>query len=173
MAWYPGMEGGTAVAELLVGAAEPEGRLPLTWPTATTELPPFRRFTRRIAYGPLHGYRLMEATGQQPAHWFGHGLAYTSFAWSDPAIVDLEPLEHGRARVTAEVTIRNVGDRPGTVLFCSDEHATFASHERPCVGDRVRITPAHIDPTMALHEVAWVVRGDDVIDRWPIDLRGW
>jgi D-serine deaminase-like pyridoxal phosphate-dependent protein len=59
------------------------------------------------------------------------------------------------------------------VLFLSDEHITFASPTRLAVGDRVNVIPAHIDPTMAMHEVAWVVRGDDVIDRWPIDLRGW
>jgi D-serine deaminase-like pyridoxal phosphate-dependent protein len=59
------------------------------------------------------------------------------------------------------------------VLFLSDEHITFASPAQLAVGDRVSVIPAHIDPTMAMHEVAWVVRGDDVIDRWPIDLRGW
>ena len=41
------------------------------------------------------------------------------------------------------------------------------------VGDRVRVVPAHIDPTMALHERRALVRGDEVLDRWPIDLRGW
>ena len=59
------------------------------------------------------------------------------------------------------------------VLFLSDEHITFASPTRLVVGDRVSVIPAHIDPTMAMHEVAWLVQGDDVIDRWPIDLRGW
>jgi D-serine deaminase-like pyridoxal phosphate-dependent protein len=61
-----------------------------------------------------------------------------------------------------------------TVWFCSDEHVTFASEgEPPVVGDRVRVVPAHVDPTMAMHEIAWLVRGDEVVDRWPIDLRGW
>ncbi len=64
---------------------------------------------------------------------------------------------------------------PGsTVWFCSDEHVTFAAgDERPAVGDRVRVVPAHVDPTMTMHEVAWLVDGDDVVDRWAIDLRGW
>ncbi len=61
----------------------------------------------------------------------------------------------------------------GSVWFCSDEHVVFAPDDRPAVGDRVRVVTAHVDPTMALHEAAWVVRGDEVIDRWPIDLRGW
>ena len=47
------------------------------------------------------------------------------------------------------------------------------TRRRLAVGDRVRVVPAHIDPTMAMHECAWLVRGDEVLDRWPIDLRGW
>ena len=61
----------------------------------------------------------------------------------------------------------------GTVWFCSDEHLTFAPTGRPEVGDRATVVPAHVDPTMAMHEVAWVARAGEVVDRWPIDLRHW
>lgn len=61
----------------------------------------------------------------------------------------------------------------GSVWFCSDEHLTYASEDVGQVGDRIRVVPAHVDPTMAMHEAAWVVSGDEVVDRWPIDLRGW
>ncbi len=57
------------------------------------------------------------------------------------------------------------------VWFCSDEHTTFAP-PRP-VGDRVMLIPAHVDPTMAYHDTAYVFRGEHVVDVWPIDLRGW
>jgi D-serine deaminase-like pyridoxal phosphate-dependent protein len=57
------------------------------------------------------------------------------------------------------------------VWFCSDEHTTFEP-TRP-VGDRVELVPAHVDPTMAYHEYLHVVSGDEVVDTWPIDLRGW
>jgi D-threonine aldolase len=61
---------------------------------------------------------------------------------------------------------------PGAdVWFCSDEHTTF-SPPRP-VGDRVRLIPAHVDPTMAYHERLYLVAGEDVLDTWPIDLRWW
>jgi D-serine deaminase-like pyridoxal phosphate-dependent protein len=63
-----------------------------------------------------------------------------------------------------------------TVWFCSDEHVTFAPNDdsaAPRPGDRVRVVPAHIDPTIAMHDRAYVVRGDEVVDTWPIDLRGW
>jgi D-serine deaminase-like pyridoxal phosphate-dependent protein len=87
---------------------------------------------------------------------------------------------------------------PGArVLFCSDEHLTFVpgrgeaeagargaesdalppigwtSPASARVGDRIRIVPAHVDPTVAYHERFYVVDGEDVIDEWPIDLRGW
>jgi len=61
----------------------------------------------------------------------------------------------------------------GDVWFCSDEHLTFAPHHSVSVGERATVIPAHVDPTMAMHEAAWLVRDDEVIDRWPIDLRGW
>jgi D-serine deaminase-like pyridoxal phosphate-dependent protein len=61
--------------------------------------------------------------------------------------------------------------RDATVLFCSDEHVTFVP-ARP-VGERAWLVPAHIDPTMAYHERAYVFSGDMVVDVWPIDLRGW
>ena len=64
---------------------------------------------------------------------------------------------------------------PGKVFFCSDEHITLLPEEHSdwSVGDRVWLHPAHVDPTVARHERMWVVRGDDVIDEWPIDLRHW
>jgi D-threonine aldolase len=64
----------------------------------------------------------------------------------------------------------------GDVWFVSDEHTTYAPSEGaalPKVGDRVRVTPAHIDPTIAKHEWLHVVSGDDVVDAWEIDLRHW
>lgn len=57
------------------------------------------------------------------------------------------------------------------VWFCSDEHTTFAP-PRP-VGERVTLVPAHVDPTMAYHEAAYLVRDHEVVDIWQIDLRGW
>lgn len=63
---------------------------------------------------------------------------------------------------------------PGArVWFCSDEHITLAP-ERPLrPGARIRVTPAHVDPTLAYHDTLHVIAGDNVVDAWPIDLRGW
>lgn len=64
------------------------------------------------------------------------------------------------------------------VMFCSDEHTTIVPNKdqaetKVSVGDKLRVIPAHIDPTMAMHEMAYLVRGEEVIDAWSIDLRGW
>jgi D-serine deaminase-like pyridoxal phosphate-dependent protein len=63
----------------------------------------------------------------------------------------------------------------GTVWFCSDEHVTWQPDDFDAValGDRVRVVPAHVDPTVALHERMWLVDGDTVVDELPVDLRGW
>ena len=59
------------------------------------------------------------------------------------------------------------------VWFCSDEHLTFVPGSPLRVGDRINVLPAHIDPTVAYHEHLHVVDGDDVVERWAVDLRGW
>jgi D-serine deaminase-like pyridoxal phosphate-dependent protein len=64
------------------------------------------------------------------------------------------------------------------VWFCSDEHLTFGPPKGTtgppaAIGDRIRVRPAHVDPTVAYHERMHVVRGDEVVDTWPVDLRNW
>lgn len=59
------------------------------------------------------------------------------------------------------------------VWFCSDEHLTLVPAHRVLVGDRIRVLPAHVDPTVAYHEHLHVVDGDEVAERWDVDLRGW
>lgn len=73
-------------------------------------------------------------------------------------------MDHGNPSVPA-----------GVVWFCSDEHITWQPDEfdEVSVGDRVRVVPAHVDPTIALHERMWLVDGDDVLDELAVDLRGW
>jgi D-serine deaminase-like pyridoxal phosphate-dependent protein len=59
------------------------------------------------------------------------------------------------------------------VWFCSDEHLTFAPGAGVRVGDRVRVVPSHVDPTVAYHERMYLVDGEDVLEAWTVDLRGW
>jgi beta-glucosidase len=108
MAWYPGMEGGHAVARVLFGEVNPGGRLPSTWPRSAEQLLPFDPSAASVRYGPLHGYRLMQATERSPAFPFGFGLSYTTFA-------------HGRltgrrtwdGSITVTVPVTNTGTHVG------------------------------------------------------------
>ncbi|SDY56992.1 D-serine deaminase, pyridoxal phosphate-dependent [Saccharopolyspora shandongensis] len=82
--------------------------------------------------------------------------------------------------VVADVGLKALGMDHGNpaisgahVHFCSDEHLTFTPETPARVGDRVRVLPAHVDPTIALHERIHVVDGDEVVETWPVDLRGW
>jgi D-serine deaminase-like pyridoxal phosphate-dependent protein len=63
----------------------------------------------------------------------------------------------------------------GDVFFLSDEHITLSPTNINDweVGDRVRLQPAHVDPTIAKHQQMWLVDGDSVVDRWAVDLRHW
>ena len=74
-------------------------------------------------------------------------------------------MDHG------DPTVLDVGD----CWFVSDEHITFGLAEgvRVDVGDRVRVVPAHVDPTVSQHERLHLVDGDEVIEVWDVDLRGW
>jgi D-serine deaminase-like pyridoxal phosphate-dependent protein len=85
-----------------------------------------------------------------------------------------------RAFAVADVGLKALGMDHGNpsidgakVWFCSDEHVTFASEARVQVGERIRVWPAHVDPTVAYHERIHLVRGDEVIGELPVDLRGW
>ena len=108
-------------------------------------------------------------------HYGRQGLPFEQALWVVGTVISI-----GREWAVADVGLKALGmdhGNPdvvgGSVGFCSDEHLTFQPVDRAAVGDRVRVVPAHVDPTMAMHEFAWVVRGDEVVDRWPIDLRGW
>jgi D-serine deaminase-like pyridoxal phosphate-dependent protein len=57
--------------------------------------------------------------------------------------------------------------------FVSDEHVTFQPDHAVRVGDHIRVWPAHVDPTVAYHEHMEVVDGDEVVETWTVDLRGW
>lgn len=129
------------------------------------------RLLDRVTEVQAGSYVLMDT------HYAQHGFPFEQACWVMGTVIATSP-RHAVADVGLKAMAMDHGNPSivgGEVWFLSDEHVTFAPHaDAPVrVGDRVRVTPAHIDPTMAVHEVAWLVRGDEVIDRWPIDLRGW
>jgi beta-glucosidase len=106
MAWYPGMEGGHALADLLLGRANPSAKLPCTFPRSVDQLPFFDRDAEQIEYGYFHGYRLLDRQRQTPAFPFGFGLSYTTFAYHDLAVEPAVTGLQGLVKVSVEVENR-------------------------------------------------------------------
>lgn len=106
----PGMKGGQAIAEIILGETEPSGRLPITFPRHAGQLPVYYNQIRG-----QHGNRYADLT-QNPAFAFGEGLSYTTFEYGDPTITNVP--ESGifaeTDTVHAEITLTNTGDRKGT-----------------------------------------------------------
>jgi beta-glucosidase len=103
VAWYPGQRGGTAVADILFGTKNPSGRLPVTFYKADEKLPDFADYSMKN-----RTYRYFEGT---PLYPFGHGLSYTSFAYSGLKLDRGSVAADGT--VTATVSVRNTGKRAG------------------------------------------------------------
>jgi beta-glucosidase len=174
-AWYPGMEGGRAVADILFGHEIPGGRLPCSWPASSDQLPPFKRLTRRITYGPLHGYRMFEAAGTRPAYPFGYGLGYTTIEWVGPEVVSSEA-----DRVTVRVRLHNAGIRPGVTVVQGYVAEPLGSDPRPLrtlrAFEKVRLEPgATAEVTLALPipsgaTAAWVGPSSDPDQLRPVPL---
>ncbi|MYW02031.1 glycoside hydrolase family 3 C-terminal domain-containing protein, partial [Streptomyces sp. SID3343] len=114
MAWFPGQEFGAALADVLLGRAEPGGRLPMTWPAheddpqVLSTIPVDGRLD--YAEGIHIGYRGWARSEAAPAYPFGHGLGWTTWEHVAVAVAASSP---AGAEATARVTVRNTGARPG------------------------------------------------------------
>jgi beta-glucosidase len=102
-AWYPGVEGGTALAEILAGDVNPSGRLPVTFYASTADLPAFVDYNMK---GRTYRY-----FAGKPAWGFGHGLSYTQFAYAAPSVSS--PSIAAGQTITASVSLTNSGGRSG------------------------------------------------------------
>ena len=123
----PGMKGGRAIVEIILGISEPSGRLPITFPRHAGQLPVYYNQIRG-----QHGDRYADLT-QDPAFAFGEGLSYTTFEYSDPVITGVASNADGTFAaddaVHAEVTLTNTGSRPGTEVvqaYISDVVTTYS-----------------------------------------------
>ncbi len=103
-AWYPGAEGGNAIAETLAGDNNPAGRLPLTFYTSVDQLPPFEEYSMKN-----RTYRYFEG---KPLYGFGYGLSYSRFEYSNLKISGGDSIKAGDP-VTVEVDVKNASNRAG------------------------------------------------------------
>ena len=121
MVWYPGSEGGHALADVLFGRAEPGGRLPFAVPRDESDLVDFDRDAETAVYGLLHGQWHLDASGTAAHLPFGHGLGYTTF-------------ELGEARVEGDevvAAVTNTGKRPGSTVVQVFGSVPGSAYERP------------------------------------------
>jgi len=130
-AWFPGQEGGRAIAEILLGRVNPSGRLPATFERRLEDNPAHAHYypeagTQRIVYreGVFVGYRGYESHGVEPQFPFGHGLSYTTFEYANLAITPGETSD-GEVQVAFDIT--NTGDRSGAEvaqIYVADPEAS-------------------------------------------------
>jgi beta-glucosidase len=137
MAYFPGTEGGRAVAETLFGDNAPSGRLPVSVPKSAGDLP--QRFNYLAHPRPIGDHEHPDS--YDPLYEFGHGLSYTTFEYADLRVDGADPA--GDVEVT--VTVRNAGDRAGTETvqaFARQETSSRVQPRRKLVGfDRVELDP--------------------------------
>ncbi len=157
-AWYGGEEGGSGLADVLFGDANPSGRLPVTVYKSVDQLPPFDDYAMAG-----RTYRFMAG---EPLYPFGHGLSYTRFAYGDLTIDPPQIRPGGQARITVNVT--NIGDRAGdevVQLYASYPDSAVPRPLKELKGfGRVALAPGEtraIEFTLAADQTAW----------W--DGRGW
>jgi beta-glucosidase len=109
--FYPGQEGGRAVASLLFGDINFSGKLPFTVATDPAHYPVFGNTATSVTFEYLHGYRRFEVAGTAPRYWFGYGLSYTTYEYSEPTVLCSNVSASGRLNV--DVTVRNTGTVAG------------------------------------------------------------
>lgn len=125
MLWYPGMEGGHALADVIFGQAEPGGRLPFVVPRRAEDLPDFDRNATAATYDLWHGQWKLDRDGIEAAYPFGFGLSYTSF------VCGSAELSGGGTRPVVHVDVRNRGARAGSTVVQVYGSAPDSRYERP------------------------------------------
>ncbi|NML64850.1 beta-glucosidase [Hymenobacter sp. RP-2-7] len=123
-AWYPGQEGGHAVADVLFGDYNPAGRLPISVPKSVGQLPVYYNAKRPVT----HGYVEMD---NKPLYSFGHGLSYSQFAYSDLQASATE--SQGAVRVSVRFKVKNTSPRAGdevAQLYLSDDVSSVVTPAR-------------------------------------------
>ena len=129
--WYNGMEGGTALAEVLLGETNPSGKLPVTFPKTLKDCPAYTigEFPggKTVSYkeGIFVGYRYYDTYQVAPEFCFGHGLSYTTFEYQN---LNIQKTEREDAKITVTCQVTNTGSVAGAEiiqLYVSDKNATI------------------------------------------------
>ena len=141
--WYPGSQGGAAVANLLVGDAVPGGKLPFTWPRTVGQVPMF--YAHTVSHEPDNQGRRYWDEESTPLFPFGHGLSYASFSYGDLVLGSTSVGLEGSVSVSVDVT--NTGDRDAeevVQLYLHQRHGRASRPVRELKGfERVAVGAGH------------------------------
>ena len=140
-AWYPGEEGGTAIADVLFGDYNPGGKLPITVPRAVGQIPIY--YNQKPTGRYSHWWKDYVSEKAEPLYPFGYGLSYTEFEYSNLRIEPSEVLWEEEIKISFK--IRNVGRIPGdevAQLYICDEYASLTRPVKQLVGfKRISLKP--------------------------------
>ena len=169
VAWYPGQEGCAAITDVLVGDAEPGGRMPTTWARDERDTPSFLHYpgeAGEVRYGEERwvGHRWYDARGIDPLIPFGHGGSYTTFEWAAPRV------DGTGTKRTIEVDVANTGTRPGSDVVQVYVEPIDPSTARP-VRHLAGFAKVHLDP--GAHATATVTLDDVAFRRWDVAASKW
>ncbi len=168
MAWYPGQEGGRAIADVLFGDVNPSGKLPVTFPVREADLPPFDDHSTQVTYGYFHGYRWVDRLGIAPLFPFGFGLSYTTFRYANLTLERSSFSPAGRLRATVEVT--NTGSVAGDEI--AQLYVSYpGSRVERAVQDLKAFARVHLEPGET-RTVVFGVRAADLA-YWDVAAGGW
>ena len=172
-AWLPGQAMGDALADVLLGAAEPGGRLPVSIPRTEADCPVLRArpAAGRLEYreGLLIGYRGYDAAGTVPLFEFGHGLGYTSWGYESAQVIAGD--HHDGHDLELRVVVRNTGSRPGReVVQCylagpPDDDATRPVRVLAAFGIAAAAPGESAEVTVRIPARAFA-RWDEKLDGW-------
>jgi beta-glucosidase len=171
MAFYPGMEGGRAIARVLFGDVNPSGKMTVTTPAHPSWLPPFTPLAPAIDYGYYHGYTLAEKRGVEPAYAFGSGLSYTRFTYANLQVFPAEVPADGRIDVAVDVT--NAGARAGrevTQLYIGFPNAAIDRPVKLLRGfNKIEIAPGETKTVRFSVNVADLAYWDQASKAWKVE----
>ncbi|HEV7963927.1 MAG TPA: glycoside hydrolase family 3 C-terminal domain-containing protein [Actinoplanes sp.] len=164
LTWFPGQEAGAALADVLLGAAEPGGRLPTTWPRSEQDCPilDIAPVDGVVSYdeGVFIGYRAWLSTGATPLYAFGHGLGYTTWDYETLAVTATQ----------AVVTLTNTGARSGREVV---QVYVGPTGEAPFGAGPAGVAPERPAQWLAGFEVVEAYPGETVTVRIPLPERTW
>ncbi len=181
-AWYPGQEGGTALAEIIFGTINPSGRLPVTFERQEKDNPTYDSYYpqgdgKRVVYseGIFMGYRGYERNRTKPLFPFGHGLSYTSFAYRNLRVgkFAVQSGKHAGENVRVEFDVANTGTREGAEvaqIYVGDSHGRVPRPMKELKGfAKVNLQPGETRHVTVMLDERALSYFDVTTKQWRID----